>query len=57
MNGCSILHRTGLITITPVSDNIECIPNMLRDLMARDSKINYKDELLHFNHYGSREQE
>ena len=39
------LHRIGLITITPVSDSIENIPNIRRDLSLSDSKINYKDEL------------
>lgn len=39
------LHRIGLITITPVSDSIECIPNIRRDLAISDSRINYKDEL------------
>lgn len=39
------LWRAGLITITPVSDNVENVPNVLRDLMSSDSKINYKDEL------------
>jgi hypothetical protein len=43
------LHRTGLITITPVSDNLENIPNIYKDLTSTDSKINYKDEL--FNSY------
>ena len=39
------LHRIGLITITPVSDSIESIPNIRRDLSISDSRINYKDEL------------
>lgn len=39
------LHRIGLITITPVSDSIENIPNIRRDLSLSDSKMNYKDEL------------
>ena len=39
------LHRIGIITITPVSDSVESIPNIRRDLSVSDSKINYKDEL------------
>lgn len=39
------LHRIGLITITPVSDSTENIPNIRRDLSLSDSRINYKDEL------------
>lgn len=39
------LHRIGLITITPVSDTVESIPNIHRDLVSSDSKINYKDEI------------
>lgn len=39
------MHRIGLITITPVSDTIESIPNIRRDLSISDSRINYKDEL------------
>ena len=39
------MHRIGLITITPVSDSIESIPNIRRDLSISDSRINYKDEL------------
>ena len=34
-----------MITITPVSDSIESIPNIRRDLSISDSRINYKDEL------------
>lgn len=37
------LYRIGLITITPVSDSIESIPNIRRDLSISDSRINYKD--------------
>jgi hypothetical protein len=43
------LHRIGLITITPVSSDLENIPNIYKDLMSADSRINYKDEL--FNSY------
>ena len=43
------LYRIGLITITPVSDSVEEIPNVQRDLSITDSCINYKDEL--FNSY------
>lgn len=39
------LYRIGLITITPVSDTEENIPNIYKDLASSDSKINYKDEL------------
>lgn len=39
------LYKTGLITITPVSDSVENIPNIYKDLASSDSKINYKDEL------------
>lgn len=39
------LHRIGLITITPVSDSVEYIPNIYRDLSVTDSRINYKEEL------------
>lgn len=39
------LRRAGLITITPVSDSTENIPNILQDLASPDTRINYKDEL------------
>lgn len=39
------LYKAGLITITPVSDSVEHIPNLYMDLMSTDSRINYKDEL------------
>lgn len=39
------LHRIGLLTITPVSDDIENIPNVYRDLSFSASRINYKEEL------------
>lgn len=39
------LHGIGLITITPISDSTERIPNIRRDLSISDSQINYKDEL------------
>lgn len=39
------LQRCGLITITPISDSVETIPNVNKDLSLLDSQINYKDEL------------
>lgn len=39
------LQRCGLITITPISDSVETIPNVNKDLSLLEPQINYKDEL------------
>lgn len=39
------LYRIGLITITPISSDLENVPNILADLLNEDSRINYKKEL------------
>lgn len=39
------LYRCGIISITPVSDSFDNIPNVVRDLQLTDSRINYKSDL------------
>lgn len=39
------LKQCGLITITPVTDTIERVPNIYKDLKAEESRINYKEDL------------
>lgn len=39
------LYRVGLITITPVSSDLENVPNVLQGLITEESNINYKTEL------------
>lgn len=39
------LKQCGLITITPVADTLERIPDIYKDLKSEESKINYKEDL------------
>lgn len=41
------LKRCGLITISPITEDNENVPNIYRDLISDYSKINYSNELFH----------
>lgn len=43
--GFLFLYQCGIISITPVTDNLDSFTDILRDFKSEDSKINYKDEL------------